>query len=870
MRKRLSARLWKDESLVSVERMLDTQAKSIEADLQTLEPVFRQARETMQQFVLTIPKIARAAATRTDQSRAQLDEENDSQKQQERDDEMPSEDNSRKDRLDEALELTDATIAALVDRANQADLLDDQQRQGVRDADVAAEMLQSTSKETRRALDNGRFEELASDLEKLSQQLSLVAEHFEALESGEPAQSSRQRLQEETEGQPQDSSFEDALARTEALANAANQDPEELLKQLEQTLQGDEAMQRELDRIARDSVAAAEQLLRENGEAEQQLARDLERSDGTLLEKKTRLSQQLQMAVRELMEARSTLLDPSRSASQRGEDPTSVILANQATEKTGEAATFGAKTGAHLSLRELLEAGAEFSGVLQEAQKLIEDAARVAGVQSKRDLFRNQDRRKNAARQSDQQARQIRSRRKQSTEKMEREWAKLRRQAGTRLQANLRVQREVQNKIRALERDDKQPSSEKNIQQTEKLESRLERLKLAEEEIRKTIENQRQEEELSSDRGKQIANETIPDLDQLNPASQLAERLLDTASESLEEIQRRLLRPMADSVDPNSFRAPEQSVLESVDQQNRIARELEEITELIQRAGRHETRLDKEDVARQLRQAASGLENVAEADSRLRAASKDSAESPDAITQIEKAADALQSQSEDIRQLLSEMDGSGQEQSDPLADPGSSETPENSQSSQPRSGDVSDENLQSRKLAKTLDELDRSVNSTTTPSFEPDRGKDSATAENTKQSTSSDDRPADASGSQAGNMALESSPTLAQAVRDQQQDLARNRQQAMLPSPFRKNSGEGQGNGPSQSGSVAGARSDSAMPDGKSLDTTNVVRTGSAWGQLREQRSEDVVTEASDLIAPQYRADVEAYFRAIAAQSGNE
>ena len=56
----------------------------------------------------------------------------------------------------------------------------------------------------------------------------------------------------------------------------------------------------------------------------------------------------------------------------------------------------------------------------------------------------------------------------------------------------------------------------------------------------------------------------------------------------------------------------------------------------------------------------------------------------------------------------------------------------------------------------------------------------------------------------------------------------------------------------------------SLMPDGESVDGSGIDRVGSQWGELRRQRSEETGSTGPTVIAPQYRRDVEAYFRAIA------
>jgi hypothetical protein len=54
------------------------------------------------------------------------------------------------------------------------------------------------------------------------------------------------------------------------------------------------------------------------------------------------------------------------------------------------------------------------------------------------------------------------------------------------------------------------------------------------------------------------------------------------------------------------------------------------------------------------------------------------------------------------------------------------------------------------------------------------------------------------------------------------------------------------------------------MPSGGFVDTMGVDRLGSDWGQLRELRTDDASESRRATVAPQYRREIEAYFRAIA------
>ena len=60
------------------------------------------------------------------------------------------------------------------------------------------------------------------------------------------------------------------------------------------------------------------------------------------------------------------------------------------------------------------------------------------------------------------------------------------------------------------------------------------------------------------------------------------------------------------------------------------------------------------------------------------------------------------------------------------------------------------------------------------------------------------------------------------------------------------------------------------MPAGGKLDISQTARSGAEWGQLRERRTEDASESRAESVAPQYRREIEAYFRAIATRAAEK
>jgi hypothetical protein len=172
-------------------------------------------------------------------------------------------------------------------------------------------------------------------------------------------------------------------------------------------------------------------------------------------------------------------------------------------------------------------------------------------------------------------------------------------------------------------------------------------------------------------------------------------------------------------------------------------------------------------------------------------------------------------------------------------------------------------------LARTLDELDRSLNQPQgSPSDDPQQGD----AESGQQENGGEQQTGEPS-SQAGQpgqgqpeTAGEASPTLSDALAQQAQNAARQRGQQL------QGDAQSQGQAPSQdqsaSSSDAGAEPGSGNTQGGGfVETIGIERLGRDWGQLRQRRTDDATESRGATIAPQYRREIEAYFRAVAKQA---
>ena len=101
------------------------------------------------------------------------------------------------------------------------------------------------------------------------------------------------------------------------------------------------------------------------------------------------------------------------------------------------------------------------------------------------------------------------------------------------------------------------------------------------------------------------------------------------------------------------------------------------------------------------------------------------------------------------------------------------------------------------------------------------------------------------------------------------QQAARERQEQFSP-PQPPTDNQSDPNSQSASNSSATEPGSGQMPGDGFIDTSGIGREGSDWGQLRERRTDDVTEGRAATIAPQYRREIEAYFRAIARRAAEK
>ncbi len=866
VRQRITARLYRDEPHVSAAEPIRENVRLAMTGLQELAPVFQAARDELRRFVLSLGELAEAARRETETAQRMATEP------------PPEADPDEPDSTwDEARRLSRETIEGLIDEANGADLMDRGQRESARDAEAMARLVRDALSKAEQGFEHSAqaFDDTADELIERLDQAARLAKTLARSNESDPIDSAlRDAIRQAAEQLDGADQMEKRFDQAESLAAAANQDPRELLRRLEEELKTNPPMRESLGEIAEQAVREAEQILRGAAEQEKRIAEQLEQSDSTFETKKRQLAYRTRATAIAAQGIRESLLDFARTASADGRDRTSPELIRQAAERLDAAANRAALAEPQRPLSELHDQAESLNESLADVAKTLADAETVSRVAAREDIHQNADRRQKAESQAMQLARQSRDAVLKTADAERQFWSQRAREAGTQLQANARKQRDVSRELENLDREQQDDPSDEASARLRQATQQLDDLRRTEQAIRDAREQSQGRQDAVNERRQKIGDRPIRPLDAMNPASELAERLMADANQAIEGLREDLKSLEDETSESTDLRLPESAVAPALRQQAAVESAAADVTERLARAARHESRLDREQLAEQIASAVQKMSQVNQAADAVRSAADEPSTSEQAVRQVQSAGRAMSRQADQLAEMLRALDAADSEQVSASERPGGDAT-----------ADEADARDQAKKLASTLDELDRALAAGsdqaggTPPGGSPQPGDPSEAESASGSSPAESDAAKQPGQSSPGNRAVEASPTLAQAAQNQHQQSAQERHQSMTAgSPASPGSSETSGSpaagadGSADQGEMPGEMPDglgefsrsSLMPDGESVDGSGIDRVGSQWGELRRQRSEETGSTGPTVIAPQYRRDVEAYFRAIA------
>ncbi|TVQ01643.1 MAG: hypothetical protein EA381_04805 [Planctomycetaceae bacterium] len=913
------ARRWQRIPAVSLADDLDDKHAELFDIGQSLVPLMASARRRLEAYLPDLSELARDTAQALRDAERQARQEPAVEPGEKDPREEAQKDAQALDELRQKIEEQAAALReGLIDEANTQDLTSDEGLERAREADIASRAIDRRMREaaeaTREAVNQAdqatdppaaraAINAAADPLGEAARTLEQIASHYEdrarraAGEAPGEGPSPLMQLQEELELQEQ---LDQEFARSQMLADAIQSDPREMLDRLAQELKRNEAMREELKRIAQRSIRDAQQTLQQQAQRERELRLELERQDPGLLDEKRRLEDAIRQAVDHTSAAQRSRLHTARQAIARLDQKTLSPPLNETAQRdrqrleesieslqqaTQAASTIGSAEQELMNdlhsvaenLREqLAESTASLEAIADSVERLGGDPeAALPGDPRKveqRDMQNlqrqardtlagavrsRQNRVNQAAGQSEQQARNARG----QTQQSERQLAE--------------AEKQLQ------QRPDDPELGRRRDQAAARVEASQTREALAQEEAtRRRAAADQAREDLA-----EIGRTPLPPLDSPRPAAELSESMLEQAAVDLAAQRDALAEAVARAAEAPELRATSESLDASALAQTQVQGEVARASENLSRAARHLERLEDQDHSRPIDEIAQSVAQVAE-DSVARANRSLEEASEQAANQADFSAPAAVA-----AERLSVAEGAIAEQAEALAE--RLERMSRDTRADGRGDEADSQGDSANQLARTLDELDRSMTQSQrgqesqspspqppgageqpSPAGQPNGDTDpSAVGQDAGGELAAGTQAETAEGGAQSASAQTNSPTLAAEARRQMQRLAMRRtlpgEQPSADGPNGPAGEEANAPGESADGQPGNAASSQAglgnlgsEPDSFRLGT--VDPRGGDWGRLRQLEAEDTGIQRRIEVSPEFRSQIEAYFRAIA------
>ena len=810
---------------------------------------------------------------------------------------------------------------ALIEQASRQDLLQNEQLQAARDSDNALRLLDAVSIPMKEAIlevaesmsaSNAPSTERKTEMQKTLSEaiqresqtvdaLEAVAKHFAKPEStmdqrqantpessqakasdvktsleqraSFEQQESRESLQRQADSaarelamDPQFPSIRDSdqdYAKARDLAEQAQRDPRTMLENLESELKTNPLMQSELSEIAKASVESVANSLRNASKEEKQLALQVESADAKLVAEK-----QLQID-----RAQAITEQVERFAAR------SLEKAAQAVNATGKHEQAQTLNQAAKSLRKRTSALQQMNENTPRQQFQLDTQALVDEVaKAKQELAKVQNEIEPMVGQAIHKGEQLRVNTKEAMQNVQiqnrnemiahghesvsranQKLQEAKQRAQQLVQPLSDAQKQSEAAKKRLEEQNSSPDALKHLQNTavqeeqllEKSRSASGRIKQAEELLQQAEQKKKALEE--AERG---------DLDKPDPRAALA---MDQASQSQEQLDG--LKKQMDALNQGAQSLPEPksqaSPLANLEKnQVKLKESVRELAIDIDQAARHEQRLENVEGASNLKESANAIRQLSEGqlqqaqqDLGQAAGAANTAESDQAkslvkdqamkssfdrpgtqgsVNSLNRASEELMGNAKQLENAIGAKDQSEPSTGSSSPKPSNGEGAEGEESSSnsnpnsnpnPNGGPMTDQ-----QKARMLDQLDRQVNSKQGDS-------NSSLQDAIRQS------------------ADQLSNAMNQARLDQQASSMQNK--SKTPTRSSRNGMKGQR---SQSDT---AGEDSSNPASIGVLPNRTLELNRDWGQLREQRAEDVIEGNRDEFDPEFSDAIQAYYRAV-------
>ncbi|MCP4782152.1 MAG: hypothetical protein GY878_01210 [Fuerstiella sp.] len=873
-----------------------------------LQPVMAEARAVIAKYAPTIPEMSRqiaqqvrdleeqtadvADAVEADPSKAQTTEPDTDQQLAElqHDQEVVNE------QIDDLFE-------ALVEDANQQNVMEDEGRERARDADDAIAMIQDPAEQMNQQMKEAQeanspdqqaqeLSEAAEQQERTAQALETVAQHFERLENGEDVAETRAELRQQEREMEIARQMDQQFEEVERLAQMTVSTNENLMQQLEQELQNNPAMREALSEIAQNTVEEARNALDDAARQEDEIQKANERSDSDFQQKKKELAEDLRELGKDAASLASRMVAQATSAATQAKTPEAQKKFQQTQAKLNEAAQASNSSNENQQLADLTEN-------LQKAQQAIQEATenlaegKQQSADAKDEEIHPDDKNRQAAKKN------LENQRKRFVDQLKREAdVELRRrdQEEKRAANSLRTAesslRNYDKQLQQAKQQAKQKPEDRNLKsRVAQAESRKQQAQQKVDAAKKLQEQAKQIEDVAREERTQLNSFPQQPLDDKNPAAQLAESMANEAQKQAEQLKKDA-QEIARNADFGKEMTPSKQQLASASEnQQRVNEDVQETSDDLARAARHERRLGKELASDALQEASDNVQDVVENEATDAKQQLDTAEAaaPDpqqggeapaennnqpalaANAAVEESEQAIAQQANELTPIVEAAEAAAaaaqeaaQQPSEPAANPqpgqqlsnGDAPTQNGQQSATPQQG------------VPKASAPEQGTPSATPQPFTPEEiaeGRqlaqtldelDRMQAQENALAQSQQNQPTPP-GQQSPQQAPQS---LAQAAQAQAAQIAQDRSQA-------------------QQESALAQESDAWNPEGMpQLDGTTgefviveIDRSeNSNWGKLRSRQVEDVTKGRREAVSEAYRRSVEAYFKVIAERARNK
>jgi len=935
---KIGPRRWSNEPWMNASEDLQAMQKSIREEAKKIEEAAKEARMNLAEMAPTVSDLARQASKSLEQGIAPTE----SLAKAIGEGTVPdrvARINQVDDKLAEVKQPMQSLREALSDMASRQDLMKSGLSRLARDADAASGITQQAEQRIEESITAARKAENDRDAQDAVQQsantqrdateaLAMIAEHFDALSkaakegalAGEPedknelanslagalADAVAKMPSSDTLASAKDNSLNATHEEADRLRKLSSSNPERVLAQLEKELPRNPQMQRELSKIARSAVDDSLKTLDYSAKKEQTLRVDLENSDDEYREEKEQLRQAIQQSAEIASRMSDTMLPRVRTTAERGEQqPISAEVAKTQNDLLASADA-SRNTNADQPMETIAATAKSLGRSIEQAKREMSQQALKLEKASSGNALADENQQKNRRREMEDWQRNYRNQDINHAQQIENQSNQAMQRAEQKLnESRQSVEQRQQEANEAKRQVEEKPDDAGRIAQAEQKAAGLERAQQSEAKAESKRQESQARYEGAKARREKLQSDQPGELTANSPPLELGFKVAASAAEQAKiasDLLREALADAGQSGKENGEQAPSSGQRQAsgpnasqdklkgmIEQQDALKQGVQEASQSIARAARHESRMQNIAVGETLMKQANDIDAVAkgemeQARENLSQAVKDSSNQPSKLNKqvasieasvesmkglasakqaIEKAAEGLQGASSS--QATNQRNASGKAGSSQAStDSASAKQPSSGEGKNPSRGllspqemarmlDELDQQLAKAKAAQSNDMQSNDMQSNDMQSNDlqskSKAGEGETTAEGSAKGKSSDNI-----SSESSSDAAERAATLAEATRRLAASM--NQQRRESESAIKQSSVAATQPSNSRAVSRAGNSSDAVVLASESGEDGD-------WGRLREQSAEESADTVREGIAPAYRKQVDDYFKIL-------